>query len=146
MLALFSYPLLYTWSVLIRLLLPFIRWQAQGLILNGLHTSDSLTIRVGNLPSETIEDDVARFFNGRVGPSGVVIAKNGIGSLVPEVSRRTKLTTVPFVKQAFKVKALKECDGIGFSAQRGDDTSIVSVEDEFMGLTTLHCTEEANVE
>ncbi len=112
----------------------------------GLHTSDGLTVRVGDLPPETIEEDVARFFNGRVGPSGVVIAKNGIGNLVPEVNRRTKLTTVTFVKQEFKVKALKECHGIGFSAQRGDGTSIVSVEDEFMGLTTLHCTEGANVE
>ncbi len=111
-----------------------------------LHTSDGLTVRVGILPPETIEDDVARFFNGRVGPSGVVIAKNGIGNLVPEVNRRTKLTTVTFVKQEFKVKALKECHDIGFSAQMGDGALNVSVEDEFMGLTTLQCTEGANVE
>lgn len=104
------------------------------------YTSNGLTIRVRDLSPETIEDDVARFCNGRDGPSGIVIANNSIGNLVPEVNR-TKLMTVKSVKQEFKVKALRECHGISFSDQRGDGTLIVSVEDELTSLATLHCAE-----
>ena len=112
----------------------------------GGHTSDGLTVLVQGLPPETGEDDVARFFNARVGPSGSVISKNGIGTIAPEVNRSTKLTTVTFVKHEFKAKALRDCNGISFSAQWGDGSVIVNVKDDFDGLTTLHCPERVNIE
>ena len=102
--------------------------------------SDGLTVRISNLPPETDAEgiDVRRFFDSRVGPTGSVVSKNGVGCVVTQAKRRTKQTTVTFVNSELKKKALDRCHGISFSAERGNGTMVVDVEDEFMGLTTLY--------
>ena len=104
----------------------------------GLSTSDGLTVRISNLPPETDGNDVRRFFDGRVGRSGTVISKNGIGHIVTQAKRKTKQTTVTFITHDIKKKAIERCDKTQFSAERGDGWMIVDVEDDFMGLTTLY--------
>lgn len=106
-------------------------------------TSEGLTVRISNLPPETDAEgnDVRRFFDGRVGPNGSVVAKNGIGHVVTQAKRRTKQTTVTFMNTELKKKALERCHRTAFSAERGNGTVIVDVEDEFMGLTTLYTPE-----
>lgn len=103
-------------------------------------TSDGLTVRISNLPPETdVEgNDVRRFFDSRVGPTGSVVSRNGIGNIVTQAKRRTKQTTVTFINAEVKKKALEKCHRTAFSAERGNGTVIVDVEDEFMGLTTLY--------
>ena len=102
--------------------------------------SDSLTIRISNLPPETDANghDVRRFFDGRIGPTGSVVAKNGVGYVATQARRRTKQTTVTFTNFDLKKKAIEKLHRTAFSAERGDGTVIVDVEDEFMGLTTLY--------
>ena len=109
----------------------------------GMPTSDGLTVRISNLPPETDSrgNDVRRFFDSRVGPSGTVISKNGIGHVVTQAKRRTKQTTVTFISHDFKKKALEKCDRTAFSAEHGNGSVVVDVEDEFMGLTTLYMPE-----
>ncbi|KAL6719552.1 hypothetical protein ACLMJK_003794 [Lecanora helva] len=99
---------------------------------------EGLTIRIRGLPPETIANDVRRFFDSRIGPSGSVISKNGIGRIIVEAKRRTKQTTVTFANPELKKKAVDKCNRNAFSAEQGDGTMVVDVEDEFMGLTTLY--------
>lgn len=100
-------------------------------------TLEGLTLRISNLPPKT---DAERN-DGRVGPTGSVIAKNGIGHVVTQAKRRTKETTVTFMNTELKKKALERYHRIAFSAERGKGTVIVDVEDESMGLTTLYTPE-----
>lgn len=100
-------------------------------------TLEGLTLRISNLPPKT---DAERN-DGRVGPTGSVIAKNGIGHVVTQAKRRTKETTVTFMNTELKKKALERYHRTAFSAERGKGTVIVDVEDESMGLTTLYTPE-----
>ena len=102
--------------------------------------TDGLTVRINNLPPETDANgnDVRRFFDGRIGPTGSVVAKNGIGYVATQAKRRTKQTTVTFINHDLKKKAIEKLHRTAFSAERGNGTIIVDVEDEFMGLTTLY--------
>lgn len=106
----------------------------------GPPTSNGLTVRISNLPHETDAEgnDVRRFFDGRIGPTGSVISRNGIGNVITQAKRSTKMTTVTFMNFDLKKKALERCHRTAFSAGRGNGTIIVDVEDEFMGLTTLY--------
>lgn len=107
--------------------------------------SDGLTIRISNLPPEADAEgnDVRRFFDSRVGLTGTVISKNGIGHVVTQAKRKTKQTTVTFINADLKKKALERCHRTAFSAERGNGSVIVDVEDEFMGLTTLYVPQSA---
>lgn len=109
----------------------------------GMPTTDGLTVRISNLPPETDlnGNDVRRFFDSRVGPSGSVISKNGIGRVITQAKRRTKQTTVTFAAFDLKKKALEKCHRTAFSAEHGNGSVIVDVEDDFMGLTTLYVSE-----
>lgn len=106
----------------------------------ALPTSNGLTVRISNLPRETDAEgnDVRRFFDSRVGPTGTVISRNGIGNVITQAKRSTKQTTVTFMTFDFKKKAVERCHRTAFSAQRGNGTVIVDVEDDFLGLTTLY--------
>jgi len=106
----------------------------------GTPTSNGLTVRISNLPPETdqLGNDVRRFFDSRVGASGSVVSKNGIGHVVTQAKRRTKQTTATFLNFDIKKQALAKCDKTAFSAEHGNGSVIVDVEDEFMGLTTLY--------
>ncbi|KAK3167556.1 hypothetical protein OEA41_010683 [Lepraria neglecta] len=90
-------------------------------------TSDGLTVRISNLPPEADPrgNDVRRFFDSRVGPT----------------KRRTKQTTVTFISHDIKKKALERCDRTTYSAEHGNGSIIVNVEDEFIGLMTLYMPE-----
>ena len=113
-------------------------------------TADGLTVRISNLPPETDVDgnDVRRFFNGRIGPTGSVISKYGIGRVVTQAKLQTKVTTVTFLNSELKKKAIEKCHETAFRAERGNGSTIVDIEDEFMGLTTLYVPESGlpNVE
>ena len=106
----------------------------------GSHSSNGLTVRISGLPPETDANgnDVRRFFDSRVGPSGSVISKHGIGHVVSQAKRPTKQTTVTFLTADLKKQALAKCDKTAFSAENGNGAVIVDVEDDFMGLTTLY--------
>ena len=103
--------------------------------------SDGLTIRISNLPPETEANDVRRFFDSRVGKTGTVVASNGVGQVITQAKRTTKQTTVTFTTSEWKKKAIQVCHDTRFSAERGNGTRVVSVEDEFMGLTPLFVSE-----
>lgn len=110
--------------------------------------SDGLTVRLSNLPPETRPTDVSRFFDSRIGPTGTVIAANGIGNIVTQARRSTKQTTVTFKTRDLKKRALKDCDDQLFSSEFGDGSVPIKIEDSFDGLTTLHypATAEPNLE
>jgi len=112
-------------------------------LISNMLTLDGLTVRISNLPSETDwkGNDIRRIFDGRVGQTGSVVSRNGIGQVVTQAKRRTKQTTVTFMTFDLKKKALEKCHRTAFSAEHGNGTVIVDVEDEFMGLTTLYIPE-----
>lgn len=103
----------------------------------GAPTSDGRTVRLRNLPQETQQSCVRRFFDSRIGPSGTVIAVDGIGNIVDHVNTKTKQTTVTFRSREFKDEALRSCDRQRFMSEYGDGSLPVNIDDEFSGLTTL---------
>lgn len=100
--------------------------------------SRSLTVRLSNLPPETKASDVRRFFDSRIGPTGTIVAHDGIGNIVTQVNRTTKQTTVTFKTRDLKKKALKDCDQVLFSSEYGNGAVLVKIDDDFDGLTTLY--------
>lgn len=104
--------------------------------------SDGLTV-ISNLPPEADSrgNDVRRFIDSRVGPSGTLVSRNGIGHIVTQAKRRTKQTIVTFISDDIKKKALERCDRTALSAEYGNGSTNVDVEDDFMGLTMLYMPE-----
>lgn len=104
----------------------------------GAPKFNGLTVRLRNLPQETRQTCVSRFFDRRIGLSGgTVIAMNGIGNIVNQANTKTKQTTVTFQSHDLKNRALRDCDRQPFSSEYGDGSLPVSIDDEFNGLTTL---------
>ena len=52
-----------------------------------------------------------------------------------------KQNTVTFISHDIKKKALERCDRTTYSAEHGNGSMIVNVEDEFIGLMTLYMPE-----
>ncbi|MCJ1466338.1 hypothetical protein MMC07_004957 [Pseudocyphellaria aurata] len=102
----------------------------------GSPSSDGHTVRLRNLPPETVQSCVRRFFDSRMG-EGTVIAVNGVGNIVDQVNTRTKQTTVTFKNCEYKKKALRDFDRQMFRPEFGESALPVSIDDDFIGLTTL---------